>query len=141
MKDGTYQRFMRHSSTLVPIGVSGIGLIGLNIYRYVTPVNNKIYDYAEVALSAGASFMVLMYMGGLLMTILSQAFRGMSFDGMAFTFVLYALLGLLVNPFALTLLRRQFPDKENDPIVVFGIVASTLLTLFFTWAMFLGTRA
>jgi hypothetical protein len=142
MKDKTYERFMRHSPILVPVGVSGIGLIGLNIYRFVTPEKHKIiYDSVELALSFAASFTILMYMGGLLKTILVQAFRGLSFNIMTLTFVLYSLVGLLINPFALTLLRRLFPQKEKDPVVLLGILVSTLLTLFFTWAIFIGTRA
>jgi len=144
MKDGRYERFMRHSTTLVPIGVSGIGLIVLSIYRFLTPTKEThkvIYDSAELILSFGASFMVLLYMGRLLMSVLNQAFRGISFDGMAFTFVLFSLLGLLINPFALTVLRKLFPDKEQDPIAVSGVIASTLLTLYFTWAMYLGRKA
>lgn len=146
MKDGRYERFMRHSTTLVPIGVSGIGLLGLSIYRFLSPrketeTHKVIYDSAEVILSFGASFMVLLYMGRLLMSVLNQAFRGISFDGMAFTFVLFSLLGLLINPFALTVLRKLFPDKEQDPIAVSGVIASTLLTLYFTWAMYLGRKA
>ena len=94
MKDGRYERFMRHSKTLVPIGVSGIALIGLSIYRFLTltketETRKVIYDSAEVVLSFGTSFMILMYMGMLLMSTISQTFRGIPFTGMSFSIVLY----------------------------------------------------
>jgi hypothetical protein len=143
MKDSTYERFLRHSTTLVPIGLAGLGLVATTIYRLVTPVSDdlkKNLTYAEVALSLVTSSMVLLYMGGLFMTIVMQVFRGLAFNGMTLSILAYSLLGLLINPFALTLMRLAVQDKINDTVVSSSVIASTGLILFFTWAIFVGTR-
>jgi hypothetical protein len=138
-----YENFMRHSATLVPIGLAGIGLLGLILYRLVTPVSDdlkKKLSYAELALSLVTSSMVLLYMGGLFMSILMQMFRGFIFNSMNVSIIAYCLFGLLINPFALTVIRLVAQDKINDMAASGGVIMSTGLVLYFTSAMFLGTR-
>ena len=143
MKNPTYDNFIRHSTTLVPIGLAGLGLVAITIYRLVTPVSDdlkKNLSYAEVALSLVTSSMVLLYMGGLFKTIVMQAFKDLVFNGMTFSIIVYCLFGLLINPFALTVMRLVAQDKINDTMVSGGIIASTGLILFYAWAALVGTQ-
>jgi hypothetical protein len=143
MKEGVYERFMRHSATLVPIGLAGTGLITLITFRLARPVSdelNKTLSYVELFLSFGASLMILIYMGGLFTTLLRQMLRGLAFNGMLIFFMIYALLGLLLNPFALTVLRVALEDKIDDMKLSLGILVSTCASLLFTWVLFVGTR-
>lgn len=143
MKNAMYDNFIRHSATVVPIGLAGLGLVAITVYRLVTPVSDdlkKKLSYAELALSFVTSSMVLLYMGGLFRSIVMQAFRGLAFNGMAFSMIVYSLFGLLINPFALTVMRLALQDKINDKMASGGILVSTGLILYLTAAMFLGTR-
>ena len=143
MKSRMHENFIRHSATLVPIGLAGIGLLSVTMYRLVTPVSDdlkKQLSYAELALSLVTSSMVLLYMGRLFMTILMEMFRGLAFNGMTLSIIMYCLFGLLINPFALTVMRLAAQDKINDTAASGGVIVSTGLILFYTSAMFIGTR-
>ena len=151
MKEGIYERVLKFSSTHVPIGLAGLGLVAITIYRLVTPISDdlkKKLSYAELALSFVTSSMILLYMGALFMSILMLMFRSLSsgiapnmfgfYMGMSFIF--YSLVGLLINPFALTVMRLTLQDKINDTVVSGGIVASTGLILSYVWAALVVTR-
>ena len=146
MKDGVYERFMRHSATLVPIGLSGAGLISLITYRLIYPISDdlkwKLY-YVELILSVGASFMVLGYMSGLFITVLTHMIRDGVVNGMDVSFIIYALLGLLLNPYVLTVLREIYKDSGvgvDDTMMSLAVIVTTGVSLLFTWALFVGTR-
>jgi hypothetical protein len=59
---------------------------------------------------------------------------------MGLFFLLFSLFGLLINPFALTVMRLAAQDKINDTAASGGVIVSTGLILFYTSAMYLGTR-
>ena len=87
-------------------------------------------------------------MGGLFKTILFHLFKSLSSGNapnmfgfyMGMSFILYSLFGLLINPFALTLMRLALQDKINDKMVSGGILVSTGLILSYVWAALVGTR-
>jgi len=144
MKESAYERFIKHSSTLIAIGLSGIALISLITYRLLYPVSddlNQKLSYAELALSLVTSSRILVYTGILFMILLIALARGSVFNGMFLIFMIYALVGLLLNPFVLSGLRVLLQDKINDTLISLTIVASTVITLVYTSAMFLRKKA
>ena len=53
-------------------------------------------------------------------------------NSMGFMFIMCAVVGLLLNPFTLTLIRLSFQGKLNDTLVSTGVIVSSLVSLCIT---------
>lgn len=133
-----YKAVPREVMVLAGISVlAGIALIGIIAYRLITPVSDdtkKNLSYAELGLSFVTSFQVLLYSLGLcyLMIVIGGLTK---MNSMALMFIICAVVGLLINPFTLTLIRLSFKDKLNDTLVSTGVIVSSLLSLFINLRM------
>jgi hypothetical protein len=60
-----------------------------------------------------------------------------------FVDIAYAVLGLLLNPFALTVLRllcKEYKVDVDDTMLSLAVIVTTGTSLFITWALFMGSR-
>jgi len=134
-----YESFKSQSLSIVPIFLSGLILIGLNIYRLVkTDVSerDKYILYSEVFFSFIASSALLLWMSA---TLLLSMFSPNIFKNIKILYmVLYALFLILSSPFILTIIKASLQDKEADKYLSISIVLSTSFSMFYTLMLAFG---
>jgi hypothetical protein len=123
MRTNIYLSLKSQATSLLPIFLSGIILIGLIIYdlkktHVVSDYKKKVILYSEIVLSFIASFALLMYMYYLLYPS---------------WFIIFPLGLILTSPFGLTIIRVFLQNKSYDmPLSILTII-STLFSMFFTF--------
>lgn len=133
-----YDSFKAQSGTIVPIFLSGLILIGLNIYTLIasdTDEVNKTILYTEFVCSFIVSILILLFMS----VVIYQDLRyGLIFKNpVGF---ISAVSMLLCSPFGLTILKSVIENKEYIKYISFATVLSTIYSMMFTFvASFRGT--
>jgi len=126
-----YDSFKNQSGTVVPIFVSGLILIGLNIYNLIKEKHKEIV-YAELFFSFIASFIILLYMSFIISEVL---FRSTYIN---LGFLLFALFNIIISPFGLTVIKTLVKDEQYKNYISMGIIPITMFTLYFTFIMAFG---
>ena len=118
----------------IVILLTGIALIGIIAYRLnilVLDDTKKNLSYAELGLSFVTSFQVVLYSLGVFYLMIGIG--GLTkMNSMALMVIICAVVGLLLNPFTLTLIRLSFQGKLNDTLVSTGVIVSSLVSLCIT---------
>jgi hypothetical protein len=134
-----YESFKSQSLLIVPIFLSGLILISLNIYTLVkTDVSetDKYILYSEVFFSFIASSALLLWMSA---TLILSMFSPNIFKNITILYmVLYALFLILSSPFVLTIIKASLQDKEADKYLSISIVLSTSFSMFYTLMLAFG---
>ena len=134
-----YESFKSQSVSIVPIFLSGLILISLNIYRLVkTDVSetDKYILYSEVFFSFIASSALLLWMSA---TLLLTMFSPNIFKNIKILYmVLYSLFLILSSPFVLTIIKVSLEDKQADKYLSISIVLSTSFSMLYTLMLAFG---
>jgi len=113
---------------VILILLSGLILIGLNIYTFVKsdiPDEDRKYIlYTEIPLSFIASYVILLFMSYIII------YNNILKDPFGF-FV--ALLVIVSSPFSLTIVKSVIQNKESDKYLSIPIIIITFCTMFFTF--------
>lgn len=128
-----YKSFKSQSTVIVPILLSGLILIGLNLYTLINKEteNHKNIVHAEVFFSFFISLVVLMYMGFALYFILSSPKYFLKYFSRNIFFTLYALFLILTSPFVLTI-AKEFTDNQYHKYLSITTILSTLFSIYYT---------
>lgn len=133
-----YDSFKAQSGTVLPIFLSGLILIGLNIYTMIkseTDEHNKTILYTELVCSFIVSIIPLLFMSVLIYQDLRY---GLIFKNpLGF---ISAICMVLFSPFGLTVIKGIIQNKEYIKYVSLATVLSTMYSMMFTFvAAFRGT--
>jgi hypothetical protein len=122
-----------------------ISLFGLVVYKVMNPnltiEEKKNISYAQIGLSFFASFMLLFYMGFLLMGLsFFLSLRKLLENPHALNILqlfTWAIFSILISPFSLTLVQYGVQDKlgKNDKFLSITILISTLYSAIFPLRM------
>ena len=135
-----YDSFKRQSLTLVPIFLSGLILIYINLY---TLANSDISDkdkqnisYAELFFSLIASSGVLYNVFMFLMLIIA-IFSLKNFKTIL-GFILCILLLIISSPFVLTIIKVSLQNKDYNKYLSIATVFTSICTMIFTFILAFG---
>jgi len=135
-----YDSFKKQISILVPIFLSALILIYINLY---TLANSDISDkdkqnisYAELFFSLIASSGVLYTVFMVLMLIITL-FSFKNFKTIL-PFILYILLVIISSPFVLTIIKVSLQNKDYNKYLSIATVFTTICTMVFTLILAFG---
>jgi hypothetical protein len=123
-----YDSFKNQSGTVVPIFISGIILIALNIYDLIKEEYEKTI-YAELFFSFIASSIILLYMSFLIFEVL---FRSPYIN---LGFFLFGLFNIIISPFGLTVIKTLVKDLKSKNYASMLIIPLTMYSLYYTFMM------
>jgi hypothetical protein len=132
-----YNSFKAQSWYVVPIFISGLILICLNIYEVVYGKKNKDIIYAELVLSFIASSAVLIYMIPIFIFVCVQIFMS-PFKNIPFT--LYVICMILFSPFVFTVIKAFTQNKEYHKYISAGTILTTISSMIFTFNFAFNAR-
>jgi hypothetical protein len=133
VKSPFYDSFKRQSPIIVPIMLSGLILIGLNLYTLINKEieNHKNIVHAEVFFSFFISLVVLIYMGMMLFFTLSSPKYFLKHFSKNIYYVLYALFLILTSPFVLTI-AKEFTENKYHKYLSITTIFSTFFSIYYT---------
>ena len=136
-----YQSFKNQSNVIVPILLSGLILIGLNLYTLINKEkeNHKNIVHAQVFFSFFVSFAVLIFMGIILFFGLRSLFilnYPKHFSRTLFN-VLYSLFIILTSPFVLSI-AKEFTDNQYHKYLSIATIFSTFYSIYYTLVIAFG---
>jgi hypothetical protein len=126
-----YDSFKKQSGTVVPIFISGIILIALNIYDLIKEEYEKTI-YAELFFSFIASSIILLYMSFLIFEVLSRS------PYINLGFFLFGLFNIIISPFGLTVIKTLVKDLKSKNYASMLIISLTMYSLYYTFMMAFG---
>jgi len=133
-----YDSFKAQSGTIIPIFLSGLILIGLNIYTLVaseTEEVNKTILYTELVCSFIVSIILLLFMSVLIYQDLTYGIIFKNPVGF-----ISAVFILLCSPFGLTIIKSVIQNQEYITYISIATILSTVYNMMFTFvASFRGT--